>query len=348
MMKIAQIGTYPPPVGGRSIHMKNLSERLYEDGNIVHIHDSRIRLEGNPDLVEGIIYHKFPGAASLLKCLFKAKYDIVHMHTGTWKLLFAYILLGQFFKRKNILTLHSFRDDYRKCSFFKRLMIRTVLTSFDKVICVGPREMEKSLSISKSAKCVQLNSYIKALPVESAVMPEEVINLIKRESRLIIACASATEKYNGVDLYGFDMALELSKYLKLMNQEFFFLFIVTEITDRDYYMRIREQATGEDVRDVFCLYEGCLPFDHLLKHASLFVRPTASDSYGLSCAEALEAGVSCVASDVTKRPDGCILFHSREQDQFNAVCLSLLRGDIKKQAISVNDTFTDVLKIYGS
>ena len=46
----------------------------------------------------------------------------------------------------------------------------------------------------------------------------------------------------------------------------------------------------------------------LLKYATVFIRPTLSDSYGISIAEALYVGTPAVASDVCKRPVGTILY----------------------------------------
>ena len=39
-MKVALIGTYPPPIGGTSIHMMRLREKLTENGYDVIVYDT--------------------------------------------------------------------------------------------------------------------------------------------------------------------------------------------------------------------------------------------------------------------------------------------------------------------
>jgi len=50
--------------------------------------------------------------------------------------------------------------------------------------------------------------------------------------------------------------------------------------------------------------------------SDIFVRPTAVDSYGISVAEAIHFKVPAVASDVCPRPEGAVLFKSRDTTDF--------------------------------
>ena len=86
-----------------------------------------------------------------------------------------------------------------------------------------------------------------------------------------------------------------------------------------------------------------------MKRSSLFVRPVSSDSFGLSILESLEVGVPTVASDVCDRPAGCKVFRSRDQSEFNTLCLSELRNE--KTNITVDyiyDGFNAIVNCYQS
>ena len=327
--------------------MKNLSERLHKNGNIVHIHDTRIRLEWNPDFVEGITCHKFPGVAGLLISLFKDNYDIVHMHTGAWKLLFAYIELGQFSKRKNILTLHSFRDDLSKNSRMQIFIIRYVLERYNTVVAVNNPIREKILRLCENAKCVVASPYIKAETIEHTELPREIDSLIRSNKKLIVACASATELFGGEDLYGMDMAIALAAHLKEKGFDFNLLYIITEITDTKHYQRMKKYIEQMDVQDIFHTQEYRLPFATILEATNLFIRPTASDGYPLSLAEAIDAGVPCVASDVCERPEGCGVFSKKNQAEFNFMCEEYVRHEKKMASNLLTDGYKILSTLYS-
>ena len=54
----------------------------------------------------------------------------------------------------------------------------------------------------------------------------------------------------------------------------------------------------------------------LFRKADLMVRPTCTDGYGISIAEALYFDCPAVASDVCVRPEGTLLFNNRDMDDF--------------------------------
>ena len=58
----------------------------------------------------------------------------------------------------------------------------------------------------------------------------------------------------------------------------------------------------------------------LFKKVDLFLRPTNTDGFGISLAEAIHFGTLAIASDVCPRPEGTILFKNRDfNDLFTKV-----------------------------
>jgi hypothetical protein len=55
-----------------------------------------------------------------------------------------------------------------------------------------------------------------------------------------------------------------------------------------------------------------LSLSQVLRHARAFVRPTNRSEDPISLRRALQAGVPCIASDAAQRPEGSLLFRSRD------------------------------------
>ncbi len=66
----------------------------------------------------------------------------------------------------------------------------------------------------------------------------------------------------------------------------------------------------------------------LIKKADLFLRPTLSDSFGISIAEALLFDVPAVASDVCVRPKGTVLFKRGDKKDFFDKVLKALNREV--------------------
>ena len=61
-----------------------------------------------------------------------------------------------------------------------------------------------------------------------------------------------------------------------------------------------------------------------MKKADLMIRPTCTDGYGISIAEALFFDCPAIASDVCPRPEGAVLFKNRDMDDFEQKTRELL------------------------
>ena len=84
--------------------------------------------------------------------------------------------------------------------------------------------------------------------------------------------------------------------------------------------------------------------------SDVFVRPTNTDGYGISIAEAIYFKVPAVASNVCSRPEGTILFRSRDSDDFVSKVNHVLnnykeyKGEIAN--IEFENNIKKIVKIY--
>ena len=98
-MKIINIGVYPPPFGGVSIHLKRLKEYL-DKGNIDNIIIDLSKYNSRAKANNGI---KVMSWKEAILSLFFHKKAILHFHIFSWKSALIYYILG--FKHFTILAL---------------------------------------------------------------------------------------------------------------------------------------------------------------------------------------------------------------------------------------------------
>jgi glycosyltransferase involved in cell wall biosynthesis len=91
-------------------------------------------------------------------------------------------------------------------------------------------------------------------------------------------------------------------------------------------------------------------FYPIVKRSQLFIRPTYIDGYGVSIAEALHCKVPSIASDVCNRPEGTVLFKSRDiTDLLSKVLDVIERYSMYKHEVSkikMRDYASDLIDVY--
>ena len=84
--------------------------------------------------------------------------------------------------------------------------------------------------------------------------------------------------------------------------------------------------------------------------SDVFVRPTNTDGYGVSIAEAIHFKIPAVASDVCQRPEGTILIRSRDIDDFTSKIKNVLDNyEVHKRRVAkviLEDNVEKILELY--
>ena len=101
-------------------------------------------------------------------------------------------------------------------------------------------------------------------------------------------------------------------------------YAITHIVDPSALEKFQSKLSEHGMDDRFLFIEEKMPLYPLIRLASLFVRPTASDGDAISIREALYFGTPVVTSDVVRRPEGVGLFETRNLDGFKQACLAEL------------------------
>ena len=319
-MKICIIGNYPPPAGGRNTHIKNLAFSLLNIGHEVVVLDlaSKNKYGNLPFYVKRGHKVKYT-----IREIMLGRFDLVHFHITSWRYIAVMGLLCRILGTKVVMTIHSFRFNYKNEALLIRFWIKLSLILSNRIISVGQNERNRISKFYNTTKMQVISPFIKNNDVrQREPLPEEIQRFISNVEKVVISVATANNQYRGDDLYGIDMCIELCSFFIKNNVDFKMVIILTKITDKEYYAKLINVIKNRKLSERLYIFVGSIDFINLLKRSSLFVRPVSSDSFGLSILESLEVGVPTVASDVCDRPAGCKVFRSRDQSEFNTLCLS--------------------------
>ena len=105
--------------------------------------------------------------------------------------------------------------------------------------------------------------------------------------------------------------------------------------DNGYLLECETRIKNYGISNRVLLYKGKISLPSLFRYVDVFVRPTTSDSYGISVEEAIDAGITSIASDVCERAKGAILFEAENIDDFVSK-LKNYRSYKKTDVVSTN------------
>lgn len=301
-MKVLLIGDYPPPYGGISVHVQQLSRFVAQSGAECRVLDiepgttskeGAIRVRGYSDFLWNLMTFFFRGYVS-------------HIHTNghnfkSWLAIWVVAWVGFLFRRRNVATLHSgLMPAYVGAGgSLTRWFIKSALWPLGTVIAVN-EEIERALSELKVARNRILVLPAFSLGARSSMIPEFIADC-RAKFTPMVASAVYLEKE-----YGTELLIEACVHLREKYPHLGCLIMGSGREEETLRAQIKK-SKGEE----FIILLGNLPHElclSVMEKSDLFVRPTYFDGDAISVREALALGIPTVASRVGFRPDGVFLF----------------------------------------
>lgn len=343
-MRVGIVGPYPSPRGGVSVHIKRLEEELLAQGITVEILNTSMMANNS-----GWFKRKIRHFEWLMKNLLLTRADIVHIHGGILAESALIIYMARLNKIKTVMTFHSLRDDFYKLNFWRRYLLSYVANHVDYIIAAGDNERRKLVKwFNRKAAISVIPAFIPPKRVE-AILPLQLTEFLSNHEFIISANASNMEYYQGQEIYGLDMLVELCGRLS-SQVDVGFVYCLTHLTDEDYLKKIKTRIEELNINNQFYIVLDNIEFWPILEKSHLFIRPTCTDSYGVSVAEALSLGVPGIASDVCKRPEGTVLFRSRDSEDLYSKVIDVIRNYDQYRAnvrkLDVENYFLSIFKVY--
>lgn len=304
MTKILLIGPAPNNIGGISIHLRRLTELLSDVYVFSIIDEGRKRWSGvyNVRSLDVRKYFQIVKAA-----------DIVHIHSGVWILrLFHVLCCKTILHKRTLVTVH--RDPSIE-SF--SMITKFCLSLCDAVIAVNEKGYKFLLDNNK-CKYYHLPAFIPPNIETEPQLPDTIttwIEKVRKNPKNVILCSNAWNLvfHNGVDLYGLDICIDAIAMLNKTSHNYFLIFVLASNTGHQelliqYKSKIKELGLSDNI----FIYESPTSFVRLLNECDIVLRCTNTDGDAISIREALHLGKCVVASDVVERPEGTIIFKTRD------------------------------------
>ncbi len=269
----------------------------------------------------------------LLWILVFKKKSIVHFHVDSLPHLILAYILSPF--HKTYLTVHNNRypSDFSKSTFRIKLK-RILLKSFHKIISVN----------SESTAFLQLhfqNIHPETIP---AFLPPQTIDrnslleikqFTKDFKHVLSGYVYRLSFFNGQDLYGLDMMVDLTE--RLVKKELdICLVLLINLDESEYLDEIRKRVKEKNIFDriLFVDTKNGVDAVALWEHSDVYLRPTNTDGNSISILEALYVKTKVVASDCVERPEGCYTFHSRDVSDFERATIQSLEDTSTSETIT--------------
>lgn len=312
---IAILGKIPPPIGGVTIHVSRLIERLKlkSEINFIFINLSLI---------------------NLLKFSLSAyKYDKVHLHSSNPKIRLFVVLLGKLHKTKVIVTFHGDIGRHKK-NILNHFDLLSIKHSFIPIL-LNDNSLKKALKYNKFSK--KITSFI-APNLEKEQLCSEISSKIlnlKSNVRLLFS----TNAYNySIDKYG--------------NEIYGIYEIIDFFSKNNTYGLVFSDPSGAYTKkfeeDNLILPENILIINELHSYFSVMslcditIRNTTTDGDSISVRESLYLKKPVLCTDVVNRPNGCLIYHKGELTK-TILNLNLTEIQIKDNC---SDAIDELLHIY--
>lgn len=342
---IVQVGPYPEPLGGISIYIKRMKQYL----DLMKITNEVWDLSKKKKKISNVINISFRYVPFMY--LFRKDIELIHYNIcGVKSKIYIGLFNVLFFrKRKKILTIHG--DSRELFNNKKDIIIIKALNSFDGIICVKPGDKKYLLSKAVNIPIYEVPAFI--FPSEAdknEALPVYIENFINSKKFIICSNASRIQFYNNQDLYGIDMCINLMKRLNKSGKSIGMIFCIPEINNFEYFNKLQNIIKMAHIEDDFLFVNEQIELCKLIKKSHLFLRPTNTEGYAVSVAEAIYYKVPVIASDVCVRPEGTILFKSRDIEELYNKTMKTIEnyGQIKEKLYNFNleDNAEKLLEIY--
>ena len=349
-MHLLILGALPPPRGGVTTHIERLIPYLKEAGIGFTIWDhSRIRKK--KEYV--ISLHREP--VKVLFSLMQPGVKVLHCpisNITVSKLMFLFIM--KLFGIRLTITIVASPEHTIGNNSLKFFFVLTLARFSSHIVAVN-RDFQRLLVDNgiPENKVSTIPAFIPATDVtlKEESLPPDVVEFHIKHKPLIITYAHGPDLHKGDDLYGLDLIVQLAQELRADFPQIGFVVVIPEITNESYFRKLRMNIRENGLESFFYFAIGNhFSFVPFLQYADLFIRATKTDGDALTLRESLYYRIPSVASDVCYRPEGTILFRSRDISDLCRTVREALRNNgtthpaAEAQQINNAELFIDVFK----
>ena len=315
--EIALIGRYPPPYGGVTVHLQRLSEYLESRGEDFVLYS--LRGGQRPPNVIAPARSRLGAALWMLRFCLRHRCRIVHLHTVNWTVRLLFGLAARRRIGRYVLSVQgrSISEKLANPRSVRGGLTRWFLRRMDAVIACNARIERECLEIVglPREKVHMIPAFIPPSPQRSCPLPEDVSSYLDVHRPVLCGVGAIGVTYRGREVYGVDMMVELIRRLRA---DFPQIGLVVPLIggQREAVGAFIDESRRRVGEAALLIPEALPDISVILRASDLFLRPTNTDGDAVSIREALWEGTPVVASDAVPRPEPCVLFATRDDDDF--------------------------------
>ena len=320
---LAIIGPVPPPHGGVSVHVERLLPLLDEAGI-----GWRVYNPAGPTSTPGRIQSVAAGRTGwFVRYLLMGEEPTIHLHASHWAAWASIAWLERVRGKRVVLTVHSAVSRVLGGRPGRRALASRGLRSASAIIAVNADIRDELLECGVSPERVHvIEPFIPpqwGAPGEG--VPAEVVAFCRSHSPVLLATGGAVIDA-GVDVYGFDLALDLVERLRERHPRIGLLWYLLRPLHRDcaHEDTLLQRASGPSLVDHVHVEPATGSMHNAYALADVVVRPTSTDGDPLTVREAHAAAIPTLVSEVCPRPVESVVFSSRNLDAFEQGLESVL------------------------
>lgn len=296
------VGGLPQPIGGVTTFLRRLL--MINLGKVVAFVDLYPSADKKvPDSFKGIYYSassKLAAWLNLFLALSKFRSNCVFFFNfSRLRSLFVFAMLPKFQGVKWELMLHHGELSTRLPFWF----VARILRRFDKVYAIGLNQQTTYVSYGLKSVCMA-SSYVPPVIEYNRVSlsVKGAVDVVKNAGKRLVMASGFPR-----GLYRHDVAMRLCEG---RDDRVLMLFLYGDGELKAFF----QELNRPNILVFWDTPEN--DFNYALSCASLYVRPTLKDSFGIACADAVSFGVPVVASDVCVRASGVTLFNYNDEFDF--------------------------------
>ncbi|WP_438710602.1 hypothetical protein ACSTS3_17540 [Aquimarina muelleri] len=275
------IGKIPPPIGGVTIHVERLLDKLKKNYSGKYVFKTLNK--------KNVFFSLF----------FLLKFPFFHIHTSNVYLRLYYVILSKLLGSKCIITIHG--DVGRYNSRLKNKFDNLVLKLADHPILLNDNSLEKALKLNKNS--VLISSFISPnMDNEflSRTLEKRILNF--KCNYKYVFCTNAynfSKDKNGDEIYGI---FEIITYF-IKNPDKGLIFS----DPSSAYLLEFENRDIEIPKNILHI-AGSHSFFKVLDHSGFSIRNTSTDGDSISVKESLFLNKLTFCTDIVSRPKGVFLY----------------------------------------
>ncbi len=319
---IVLVGTFPPPLGGVSVHIKRLYFLLKKNGYSVRIWDTS----------KGRLWNIFLFVKYFMNCVTDSKY-VFHYHDTSFNIM------------KMLLILHNKRDAELFFTNHNRWFMEGIGKNYPVHFSKFIESLSRLFVVNKNTIADYKNGGFK-LPERTEVIssfimpnieekeeiektyPSELLRFIKNHNRTLLISAYRLILEKGIDLYGIDLSIELLNRLRNNNGNVgLIIALADDQFNNEYLIKLKKRINELSLESNIFFLTKQKEIWPLFEKIDLFLRPTYSDGFGVSVAEAISMNCNAIASDVCERAKGAIIFENRNLEDLEIKVKGILNKE---------------------